>query len=98
MRTPSVLAAILVMGSVTLAQPRRPARSVAAARDAGAAVTLRTRRRRTPPPPMPRPTPPAPPQRPDLLLPRVVPRWQYAWRTEVECSAERLPRASPDHR
>lgn len=93
--TLTVLAALLVMGSASLAQPRRPPRTVAA-RDAGvdasardastdAAVTDATT------------DAPRPRSAPTCCCRAWSHGWQYAWRTEVECGAQNGSCVSPDH-
>jgi hypothetical protein len=94
--TLTVLTALLVMGSATLAQPRRPPRTVAAARDAGTDASVQDASTADA----------ATDASTDAPRPRSAPTcccrawshgWQYAWRTEVECGAQNGSCVSPDH-
>lgn len=98
--TISLLAALLVMGTVTLAQPRRPPRpqprattalTDAAVTDADVTDADVTDAAAAPP---------------DDGRARTAPTcccrawshgWQYAWRTEVECRGQNGTCVSPDH-
>ncbi|MEZ4392232.1 MAG: hypothetical protein R3A48_14155 [Polyangiales bacterium] len=89
--TITLLASILVMSSIALAQPRRRA-PAAPTRDAAVAVDASTS-----PDADAGASRPAEPAAPTCCCRAWSHGWQYAWRTESDCGAQNGTCVSPDH-
>lgn len=91
--TITLLASILVMGSIALAQPRRRA-PAAPTRDAAVAVPVDAA---VAPDADAGDARPAEPTAPTCCCRAWSHGWQYSWRTESDCGAQNGTCVSPDH-